>query len=72
MPPAINLDDSGDTTTSSISIKVDATDSDSGIKAYYYSSDGGASWSSPQTHGVYIFLGSLKFYRLQYLCSSRR
>ena len=57
VPPAINLDDSGDTTTSSISIKVDATDSDSGIKAYYYSSDGGASWSSPQTHGVYIFLG---------------
>ena len=56
-PPTINLDDVDDTTTSSISIQVEAIDSDSGIKAYYYSSDGGVSWSAPQTLGVYIFLG---------------
>lgn len=54
--PVVNLDKSS-TSTNSISIKVDGSDQVSGVRGYYYSCDGGKSFSSLQEEGVYIFAG---------------
>lgn len=54
--PVVNLDKSA-TSTNSISIKVEGSDGVSGVKGYYYSCDGGKTFSSLQEDGVYIFAG---------------
>ena len=54
--PVVHLDKST-ASTNSISIKVDGSDQVSGVRGYYYSNDGGNTFSSLQSEGVYIFAG---------------
>lgn len=55
-PPDINVVDTSES-SNKISISVNSDDADAGIKGFYYSKDGGLTWSGLQTAGVYIFAG---------------
>ena len=64
LAPTINTVTAGEITTSSIKITVAATDpvattanGSSGIKSYYYSKDGGNTWTSAQTSASYTYSG---------------
>jgi len=43
------------TTSNKIKLKVEATDTEAGIKGYYYSRDGGNTYSHIQTSGIYMY-----------------
>ena len=43
------------TTSNKIKLKVEATDTEAGIKGYYYSRDGGNTYSHMQTSGIYMY-----------------
>ena len=43
------------TTSNKIKLKVEATDTEAGIKGYYYSRDGGNTYSQMQTSGIYMY-----------------
>ena len=43
------------TTSNKIKLKVEATDTEAGIKGYYYSKDGGNTYSHMQTSGIYMY-----------------
>ena len=52
--PEVNLVLDG-TTTNKIKLKVVASDPEAGIKGYYYSRDGGQSYSGLQESGIYMY-----------------
>ena len=52
--PEVNLVLDG-TTTNKIKLKVVASDPEAGIKGYYYSKDGGQSYSGLQESGIYMY-----------------
>lgn len=54
--PVINVNLTG-SASNNIRLKVDATDSKSGIKGFYYSKDGGLKYSTLKTSGIYMYTG---------------